>query len=63
MDVADEVQDEFQGLVAGCEREGGVEEEGGLLGEALEVFSCFLFGGCCGMWFGGCGSMVKAVYG
>jgi hypothetical protein len=30
VDVADEVQDEFQGFVAGAEGVGGVEEEGGL---------------------------------
>ena len=31
MDVADEVQDEFQGFVAGAEGVGRVEEEGSLL--------------------------------
>ena len=31
VDVADEVQDEFQGFVAGAEGGGGVEEEGGLV--------------------------------
>ena len=31
VDVADEVQDEFQGFVASAEGAGGVEEEGSLL--------------------------------
>jgi hypothetical protein len=31
VDVADEVQDEFQGFVASAEGVGGVEEEGSLL--------------------------------
>lgn len=30
VDVADEVQDELQGFIAGAERVGGVKEEGGL---------------------------------
>jgi hypothetical protein len=44
VDVADEVQDEFQGFVAGAEGVGGVEEEGGL----QSVRSCVDYVACGG---------------
>jgi hypothetical protein len=52
MDVADEVQDELQGFVAGAEGVGGVEEEGGLWGcYFVFVFEfCFMFRGRYSWW-------------
>jgi len=41
VDVADEVQDEFEGFVAGAEGVGGVEEEGGLLLLSMLIWSCY----------------------
>jgi hypothetical protein len=50
MDVADEVQDELQGFVAGAEGVGGVEEEGGLWGCYFVFEFCFMFRGRYSWW-------------
>ena len=46
VDVADEVQDEFQGFVAGAEGIGGVEEEGGLFGPCVKNRVCCVSWAC-----------------
>jgi hypothetical protein len=46
VDVADEVQDEFQGFVAGAEGVGGVEEEGCLFGPCVKNRVCCVSWAC-----------------